>query len=241
MWVSWSSALEVPRHLIKKSVGVSLGLWGLLGLAGCTEHGNRAETGPLHPHDEVANSPHPYPLCIEQLYTAESMAGCRIESYIEFETTLVSPFPFNERQESAARLLAWGEAYFSQGIYHKAWYAFDTARVNLPSYKSVVRAADASFYGYATWQPEGSAGQAQCVELEFPASALFVRLAWHYDAALLFYPFELERTGVTVPQEELDRTRRKSACMKRLANKYQYWLKPCVDRSEILKCLEAPE
>lgn len=237
MWVSWLSAREGTwRRIRAAGRGMLLGL--LLGLAGGVEQGERTDDEPPRAF-EGTESPHPYPLCVEQLYTPESMAGCRIERYIEFETALVSHFPFNERLQSAAELLAEGEAYFSRGLYQKAWYAFDTARVNLPSYRAMVRAADASLYWLALG-PEDPGARRGCAELDFPASRALVKYAWRYDTALIFSSFERERTGVAVPQEELDRTRLKSACMKRLANKYQYWLKPCVDRSEILKCLEAP-
>jgi hypothetical protein len=219
MSASWSSDPELSRG--------GLGAWAsagvlalLLGVWGCGQgQPARNSAAPV-----VNESPYPYPLCLEPLLSAESRAGCLIESYLETDTDMALGW---KMRACARSTYALAEQYFAEGRFRHAWDLFGNSNACIPSYKATVREGDAAF-------AEGS----EC-SLFYP-EGIEIAVIQTYETALLFYPFELEQTGERIPEQELRRTRRKADCLMQLARRYTYQPESCIPLSLIRQCLEEP-
>lgn len=234
MSASWSSSPEIPG--MSMSTWAMRGLLLLLGLWGCEQR----ETYEVHAVPVVNESPHPYPLCIETLLTAQSRAGCLIQDYLEASSDMTRGWRLREAARSGYAL---AEESFAQGRYFDAWNLFTQSESCMPSYHALVREGDAAFYTFGitiiSEESQVAVEASGCVKVgHMGFEAIIVPT---YETALLFYPFELEQTGVQVPRHELERTRRKADCMRRLAQRYSHLLEPCVERSLIKKCVEDPD
>jgi hypothetical protein len=210
-------------------------------LVPCWGCGSR-EAPRLHAATAVNASPYPSPLCLEPPLTAEDSAGCHIQEYLETLEDMTWGWRMRGTALSAYEL---AEENFAKGHYFTAWNLFIQSKSCMPSYKAIVREGDAGFYAFAI-APRRSDLEHDTEGIErgcspFAVNAVELELMQTYDLALLFYPFELEQTGVQVPRHELERTRRKADCMRRLARRYSLLLEPCVERSLIKKCVEDPD
>lgn len=236
MLASWSSSHKCS--VARARAGVLSGGLLLLLSWGC---GDR-EAPRQHTATVVNESAYPYPLCLEPPLTAEDSAGCHIQQYLE---TLADMTWEWRMRGTATSAYEHAEERFAKGRYFTAWELFIQSKSCMPSYKAIVREGDAAFYAFAI-APRRSDGEHETEGIErgcspFAVNSVELVLIQTYDLALLFYPFELEQTGVPVPRHELERTRRKAACMRRLAQRYSYLLEPCVERSLIKRCVEHPD
>jgi|GEM_PF-3800876 len=217
MLENWLSSSRPPelKHWLKDWLLVLTGISSLSG-GGCT----RTETA--------------IPKCVEGVLTAENHANCTIKRYQEFAS---NPQEFNRRKKSARQLYAQGEADFAAGLYKRAYIAYSTSAVWVPSYRTMVKTGDAIFYRHASdMETEGPDGGKRACSNYFVREAE-LQIPQTYDAALRFQEFESNQTELKVSQEELEQVRHKSACLKELASTYRDVPDACVDRESIRQCL----
>lgn len=176
-------------------------------------------------------------VCIEGLATAENVANCEIAAYLKYKSNKKD---FKKRLLSAHELYQKGENNFNNGRYGRAHVYYSNSRIRLPSYKAMARTGDAIFYMHTMVNSQAKDDTATSDKM---CSRYFIRetelqLFQTYDAALLFHAFEEKELGIHTDPRDVEKTRKKSACLKTLAAKYKDTLDACVDRALIKQCLD---
>jgi hypothetical protein len=188
-------------------------------------------------HEDVGFAA-PAPSCVEGLLTADNQARCKALAYREYASNASE---LEQRRRSAQELHASGDKNFAEARYGKAFIDYSTSNVWIPSSKTMIKMGDSIFHLHASGRDlEGRAQDEKGCSKDFLRAAELY-LPQSYDAALAFNDFERKHAGLQMSQQEIDSVRKKSGCLKQLADSYSDNSEACVERHRISRCLRRAE
>ena len=188
-------------------------------------------------HDD-AGSRISAPSCVEGLLTADNQAYCKALAYTEYASNASE---LEQRRRFAQALRASGNKNFEEARYGKAFIDYSTSNVWVPSSETMVKMGDSIFHLHASGRdPEGRVQDEKGCSKDFLRAAELY-LPQSYDAALAFDDFERQHAGPRLSPREIDSVRRKSSCLKQLADGSRDNPDACVERHRISRCLQAAE